>query len=341
MDSKKILISHNFNEGLALLRLYLTFLVVNNHCFKWTKKNNKFIMLLKNPFHVPIFFIMSFYFFQKTLKNRNLAKFNIRFKRLLIPYIIWPILILIINNLLFFLFNINLHHSFKGLIKQLLTGHCFIPTLWFQINIIFTTFLFICIELIFRDNMLIILLSIEIASYFFQYSNYNYNFFFKFNFEFKYPFGRMLEIFPYTISGYILSNFSLIDYFKQNKIKSIYLCLLTFILFYNYSIINSPKGFGYSGLNLNILSICIFITFSLFNSKKQDTKIKYIIKLISSNSYGIYILHIPIMNYCKNYIFLIKKKTIYGSIIIFIICYLVCAIGKNIFRNTIFINLFS
>ena len=131
-----------------------------------------------------------------------------------------------------------MRHSFKDLIKQLLTGHCFISTLWFQVNIIFTTFLFICIKLIFKEHILIILLSIEIASYIFQYSNYNYNFFVKFNYEFKYPFGRILEILPYTISGFILSNFRLIDYFKQNKIKSTYLFLITFILLNNYSIIN-------------------------------------------------------------------------------------------------------
>ena len=65
MDSKKNLISHNFNEGLALLRFYLSFLVVNAHCFKGTEKKTKFIILLKNSFHVPIFFIMSFFFLRK------------------------------------------------------------------------------------------------------------------------------------------------------------------------------------------------------------------------------------------------------------------------------------
>ena len=234
-----------------------------------------------------------------------------------------------------------MYHSFNDLIKQLLTGTCYIPSLWFQINIIFTTFLFICIELIFRDNILIFLLTIETACYIFQYSNYNYIFFSKFNYEFKFSFGRIAEILPYSISGFIISYFRLIDYLKQNKIKSIYLCIINFILFYKYTIINSSKGFHYSGLQLNILSIYTFIIFSLLNNRKQNKKIIDLIKLISSNSYGIYILHIPVMHYLENFIFLIKKKSIYGSIIVFIVCFLICIIGKKIFRNTIFINLFS
>ena len=106
------------NIGLEILRLYLSFSVVVCHCFK-PSKNYKFIRLLINDIHVPIFFIISFYFFYPTLIARNIEKLKQRFQRLLIPYIIWPVLFFILTKLLIYIFKINLSISYKELIYQL------------------------------------------------------------------------------------------------------------------------------------------------------------------------------------------------------------------------------
>jgi len=53
-----------FNIFLALLKMYLEFIVVNSHCFDPSRLNNKIIIkLLYNKIPVPIFFIISFYYF--------------------------------------------------------------------------------------------------------------------------------------------------------------------------------------------------------------------------------------------------------------------------------------
>jgi fucose 4-O-acetylase-like acetyltransferase len=88
----------NKNINIELLRMILCFWIVTNHTYNF--KNNKFAKIIKSSFHVPSFMIISFFFFYKSLYTRNINKIKERFQRLLVPYFIWPIIILIINNLL-------------------------------------------------------------------------------------------------------------------------------------------------------------------------------------------------------------------------------------------------
>ena len=94
------------NIGVEILRIYLSILVVNTHCYRYSK-NIKYIILkiIRNRLHVPTFFIISFFFFQITLLSRNIDKFKQRFRRLLLPYLIWPVVIWLINNLIMALFK--------------------------------------------------------------------------------------------------------------------------------------------------------------------------------------------------------------------------------------------
>ena len=73
--------------GLALLKLYLAFLVVINHNFNRKTTKNKIILYLTivRPIHVSCFFIMSFYFLCNTLTSLNIKLIAKRFTKLLIP----------------------------------------------------------------------------------------------------------------------------------------------------------------------------------------------------------------------------------------------------------------
>ena len=329
------------NIGLALLKIYLSFVVVNIHCFDISNGPHILKNFLINGLHVPTFFIISFYFFSRTLLSRNLDKFKQRFQRLLIPYIIWPIIIFIFNNLLYIIFKINLSNSFYDLESQLLTGHSFIPPLWFQWCLIFQTFLFIVIELIFHKYIIFIFLNIKIVSYFLQYSSINYYLFENVNKEQKYTFGRILEIFPYSISGFFIAYFEIIIKFKKDRIKTIYLCIIVFSLYYKYDIIKKPIGFYYQGLKLNIQSICLFICFSLIPKNIIPKSLTKITKQISLFSPGIYYLHYPLLLYFENLFLSVKKRTIYGSLFIYIISYLASFIGNKFVIKTKLKNLFQ
>ena len=84
-----------FNYGFAILKSILAFLVIIAHQFKSNSTQNKLILNITREryFHVPCFFIMSFYFMFNTLYSLNPKKIFIRIIRLLIPYIGWPLII--------------------------------------------------------------------------------------------------------------------------------------------------------------------------------------------------------------------------------------------------------
>ena len=311
-----------FNISFGILRLYLSFLVVNTHCFysfTFFIQNKYILLLLVNPIHVPLFYIISFYMCFNLFESRNIDKIKLRFQRLLIPYLLWPIIIFLFNKLYNLIFGINLYtNSFNCFKFQLLTGHCSIPVLWFHFNLILTTFLITVVVLLLNRNKIFIMINIFILFYILQYSNINYNYFINFGYLTMYSFGRFFEIVPFCISGYIMAFLNIIHYLKIYRIKAIYLFSLIIIFLIKYSIISSNLlGFGYQGINLHAKSICIFILFSLFSFEKIENKnIINVIKLLSKQTPGIYYLHYPIYLYLNNYIFPIKKKTLFCSLII-------------------------
>ena len=228
----------------------------------------------------------------------------------------------------------ELKHSLRDLKNQLLLGHCFIEVLWFQWDLIFASFLFIFFTFVFHRYLIYILINVEFISYFMQYSTYNYKIFSKFNYEIKYTFGRFAEIIPYTISGFMLDYFNLFDYLMKNKIKTINFICLVYILLYNFYMFIEPNGFGYSGIKLNIFASCLFINFLIIPRNFISKRINAVIRGISIFTPGIYYLHVPIMLYFQNIFPIIKNKTIYGSIFIYTICYIICFIGNIIFKKT-------
>ena len=74
----------NYDINIAILRIYLSFLVVNAHCLNIRNIRNKyFLKLLRNNLHVPIFFIISFYYCYNLFISKNIKKIKQRFERLL------------------------------------------------------------------------------------------------------------------------------------------------------------------------------------------------------------------------------------------------------------------
>ena len=98
-------VKKNINIGFASLRIYLSFLVVITHCYNPNASTRKkiIIKLIINSIHVPNFYLIYFYFCYNIFKSKNVRKIKIRFQRLFIPYLVWPIIILSLNNLLSFL----------------------------------------------------------------------------------------------------------------------------------------------------------------------------------------------------------------------------------------------
>ena len=107
---KNKLITNDRNLGIQILRFLLCLWVVFVHCSHIKRQHEK---IFKKGFHVPGFFMLAFYFFYPILYDRRINKIIQRFQRLLIPYILWPAIVIILNFIFNNIFNIiSFNNSF-------------------------------------------------------------------------------------------------------------------------------------------------------------------------------------------------------------------------------------
>ena len=169
-DKNKNTQLHNFNFGFALLKNILAFDVIITHCFnKNTAQNNTILFITKRrKVHVPSFFILSFYYNYNTLVSSNIKKKIYRLNRLLIPYILWPLIIFVFSNLINAYRKFHCLSSFNILIFQLLTGQGQnLFHFWYLFDLIITTLLFMAIIILFRKKHLFIIIEYFIINIFF------------------------------------------------------------------------------------------------------------------------------------------------------------------------------
>ena len=330
----------NINLGLEILRVLLSFWVLVHHCGE--VKNKTFRKYLFNgAFHVPTFIIISFYFSFKIIKNKNINKLKERLERLFFPYIIWPIIIWILNNILYLIFGLDKRLEIRHLIMQFIIGRPYQYVLWYQFNIILITIFFSILSFIFHKNFLLLLQIIGLLSYILQYSLYNYVFFQKYTYYIYHSAGLIIEIFPIAVTGLSLSSIEIIQLFNGNSSNAISLSFLSLYIIKKYNIFVSIKGNFYPGIILNVSAIFLFIIFSQISFKYiKDKKKLDLIKEITKYTGGIYYLHVIIANYMSKIFLLIKNRTILGCIIIYLICYVICFLGIKITKSNKFRYLF-
>lgn len=330
-----------YNLGIGVLRVILSFMVVFDHFYS-KKKKKRFLYCLY--YHIPTFFLISFYFTYKTLISFNINKIKIRLERLLIPYFSWCIISWIINIIYYYIFKKESNYSLKVFIINLINGHILNVVLWFQNILILTTFLFLIIIFIFRNNYFLILNALGLFCYILQYSGINYKFFIKkVSIHFRLTYGRFAEAFPNALTGFFLASIDIIQKCTVKKQSVIIFSLIILIIISKYKVFSGLKTFKYGGIRLNIAAICIFLIFSLipFQTIKFNIFIK-IIMHISNYTGGIYFIHHLVGDgyLCKS-ISLLKKYTFFRCIIIFFISYILSFIGMKIFKKTKFRHLFA
>lgn len=331
------------NLGIQLLRTILCFWVVCFHCLSTKNKLIKNIVREK-AFHVPTFMLISFYFLSNKLYEKNINKIKQRFERLLMPYLIWPFIIWIINNLLYVFLKFNRFNkilSINNLFIQLIVGRKYHGIFWFKFNLIFLTLFSFIISFLFKKNLLFLFQIIGIISYFLQYSNYNYDFFFKYKDSISHSIGYFCEIIPNAVAGLTLSKINAIEKLLIYRKKTLFFSIIIIFSLFRYNIFKDLKGLRYRGVISNFGAIFLFISFSLipFIYIKNKTIIN-IINNFTKYTEGIYCLHFQINYYLKIKISLVKNNSIVCCIIIYLLSYLISFIGIKIFGKTKFKYLF-
>ena len=324
------------NYSLELLRLILSFWVVIQHCYK------KAYLFRKGKFHVPTFMIMSFYFYYNTLKTKNITKIKQRFQRISIPYIIWPVFIFIYNNILFKLFGFSQYNkklSLKNLVLQLIFGFNYHYVFYFQFILIILTIIFTIISFLFNQKFIFIFQILLIVAYIFQYSYWNLYIFLEYSSVIKFSLGLIFELLPFVVIGITLNHLDIIAKLKHFKCLAIFFIGVIIFLILKFEIFVRIKGYFYPGILLNIGSICTFFLFSLFSL--QNKNLIFLLKSITKFTGGIYYIHLICFSFLKQKIFFIKNMTLYGSIVIYILSYIICYLGNELSYKTKFKLLFN
>lgn len=272
------------------------------------------------------FLIISFYFSYNSLTSRNIQLKKQKIIRLVIPYIIWPLIFFGINNLIEYKYSKN-NINFKLLYNQLIIGNGIHSVFWFQFNLIFLYIFYTIIILLSPKHYLFYLFFNGILCYLFIIKYYDI-FFQKFKYIVSFSTRPIPFSFLYTFSGFLLYYINIIDKINNHVKKIIILFFIAIIfkkLFINISL---------SIFNNILLSSCLFIIFFFLPFEKiNNDKIIYIIKIITNYTGGIYYLHTKIRDILVN--FFIKKKylTLFQCFINYLICYFICFFCSKIFRN--------
>ena len=297
------------------------------------QKKNKFKHVLY--YHIPTFFLLSFYYTYNTFTSFNINKIKLRFERIVLPYICWNIISFILNNIYHFILNWNCFYTIYDFLLNLLNGHMFIISLWFQNILILTTLIISIIVFLFKNHYLLIFQIILILSYRFQYSGENYLFFTRyFSLFFTTTYGRFFETFPHSMTGFYLGVFKVMNKLLMYKRRTIFISLFALIIISIYDFDNILSGFKYGGLRLNFAAICIFLIFFSLNEVLILKKIK-LMNLFTSFTAGIYFIHNLVGRG-----FILKKllgnriNTIYGCIIIYLNSNLFCFLLNKLIGNS-------
>lgn len=302
-------INKKINYSFQLLRLILSVWVVIHHYYQYS------YLYRKGLFPVPTFMIMSFFFYYNILIKKDIIKIKQRFQRILIPYIIWPIILWIVNNTLLELFEFSIYDKkiyLNDFIYQLIFGYHYHSIFYYQFNLIFLTILFTIISFLFNKSFIWISQILLIVAYIFQYSNLNFYIFVDYTNIVKFSLGHISEILPFVVMGVILRHLDIITKLKNYKRLTIIYSGIIFYLILKFDILAETKGFFYPGVIYNVGGNCIFIVFSLFSIQKK--KLISLLKVITKFTGGIYYLHMTCYDLLKHKILFIKNTVFNGVI---------------------------
>ena len=324
----------NRNINIELLRTFLSLWIVILHCSKISKKAKRYIL---KGFHVPTFFLLSFYFYYPILSQRLTTKIISRFQRILVPYIFWPIITLLLNNFLLMIASKGIYKgkgilTLKDIYIQFLFGTGYHWIFWFQFNLIFVSLFFTIISFMFKNYFLIILHYFGLICLYLNYSHIIYNYLFPFRHHLKIPLGCLLEMIPLAVIGCDYNSIKLLLKMKEIPLHNqiILLVLLYFLFKYDFDI--NILGFRYPLVLLNIMASTTLLI--LFNSLKIDKLLflNPIIIIITKFTGGIYYVHIVFRDFLRNN-FYFFSKTLASGFVIYFLCYIICFIGYSFFRN--------
>ena len=277
------------NYGIEILRVILSFMIVLDRFYSRKRKKKLAYILYYN---IPTLFLLSFYQEYNIFASFDIYKIKLRFERLAIPYFCWSIIAFAKNNIYHFIFKRKSKYTIKVFLHSLLNGHMLIGSLWIKNILILTTLIISIVIFSFQKEYLLIFQIFMILSYKFQYSGENYKFFKKnTTLHYRLTYGRFLETFPHSLSGFFIAAFRIPTKLGLYKLRTIFFSIIILIIISKYYFFKELYGFKYGGIRRNIAAVLIFILFVLPLEHFEKSKTNKLLEIITNYTQGIYFLH--------------------------------------------------
>lgn len=249
------------------------------------------ILRISKEFAVPCFMFISFYYFAKFDFN-DLDNIKSRMLRLIVPYISWSIIYFLVY---IWTSNDSIINVLLKLVLQISFGHTLNRAMWFQVDLIAITALYIWGKRKWNINLKKLSIIGLVIAYAMQYTGINYEIFLKLPYSMSYTLGRIAEMFPFAAAGYLLGNKNLLMDIKiKIKRERLYLygilgmivggCVLR-------SCLLRGKGFGYNGGLDTLITVCLINIFFYCVSDVMPQILIPFVKRLSSYTMGIYFSH--------------------------------------------------
>ncbi len=310
--------------------------------YYYVRESSILLFKVYKLYHVPTFILISFYFYYRTLHGRIIAKIIARFQRLFIPYIIWPIIIFLINNISFKLFSVGICKKelvIKDIYIQILIGAGYHGVFWFQFNLIFISLYFAIITFVFKKYSLNIIKISGVVFFYFHISGIIPYYFQFYKRQSIVNIGGLFESMPLAVFGILLGSINYLVIFNDCSITSYFFNIFIIYILFEYDIFIKYPGFRYSNICLYIIaSISLFTLFGSIHFKAiENNNLNLIIRNVTKFTAGIYYIHLrirDILNQCSFYSLYLNKNTYFHAFAIYIICYIICFTGNKIFKNS-------
>lgn len=321
-----------WDTGLSFLRLWMCLEVVIHHLAQAQVTNLATIFPVFVPLDkyrliaVPVFMLMSFMLFDMSAIENEPGKIFKRLKRLTTPIIFWVITYYVVYTFISFFREISNFHGISDLFWQLLFGHSYNLTLWFQFDLIVLTIIFYIIYQIMPLELrsTVVTITVIIAIYL-QNSGINGHMFdgliwpdtiFGVYFNKSYvvnPIGRILEMLPFAAVGLLFDYNSLKTILQKHRRKAVVICIFILATLFSVQIFTEPDGFAYAGLYYLCAAFTTVILFLALPFERLPQGAKKVINSTSQYTMGVYFMHEMIIFMFDSTISSINLHTILGG----------------------------
>lgn len=331
----------HYNMGICLLRMMACFLVIAANNWEINTPSSGalgWLYYLRN-YSVSIFMILAFCFCEKMIATSDTDRLLKRLVKLIVPLFAWAIIYWIFYKVLSEVLYPGYNISVKDLLWQMFTGNSIYLNsfMWFSAVLIVLTVLIFVIAFITNKFHNPILGLLAILCIYAEYAGLML-FLTRYKAEIAGSVGRLHEMFPLAVLGYMIAYFGLVEKSRKHWIITMLFAVVALWLIRRFGVFADPsvQTFGYAGIKMIVTALLLVFLFFAPPLEKLPKFIRVIIEWLTKYTLGIYCMQSLVATLLHYYIshrnigIELETYTIFDCIRIYAVCYAICFLISRI-----------